>query len=66
MRSIITCKWSIYRLYVEPSEGADDNPNKPKLLNAIEPLRAFKLLKKKKEINEFEAQSWAALLPMQL
>ena len=66
MHSIINCEWSISRLYVNSSEVTDDSPNKPKLLKAIELLRVSKLLKKKKEINDYEALAWAALLPMQL
>lgn len=66
MPSIINCEWSISRLYVNAAEVSDDNPNKEKLIKAIELLRASQLLKKKKEIEKLEAQAWTALLPMQL
>ena len=66
MHSIISCEWSISRLYVNSADVSDDNPNKTKLVKAIELLRAAKLLKKKKQIDELEAQAWEALLPMQL
>ena len=66
MPTIINCEWSISRLYVNSTEVSDDSPNKPKLLKAIEFLRASKLLKKKKVIDEYEALAWASLLPMQL
>lgn len=66
MYSIVSCEWSISRLYVNSADVSDDNPNKQKLLTAIELLRAAKLLKKKKEIDNLEAQAWEALLPMQL
>ena len=66
MSTVISCEWSISRLYVDSSDVSDDNPNKEKLLKAIEFLRAAKLLKKKKEIKKFEALAWSALLPMQL
>ena len=66
MPSIINCEWSISRLYVDSSDVSDDNPNKAKLVKAIEFLRASKLLKKKKEMDKLEAQAWAALLPMEL
>jgi len=45
---------------------SDENPNKEKLSNAIEFLRAAKLLKKKKEIEKLEALAWTCMLPMQL
>jgi len=66
MPTIINCEWSISRLYVDSSDVSDDNPNKEKLVKAIELLRAAKLLKKKKTIDDLEAQAWSVLLPMQL
>ena len=66
MSTIINCEWSISRLYIDSAEVSDDNPNKAKLLRAIEFLRALEGLKKKKEIDKLEAQAWTALLPMQL
>ena len=66
MHSIVNCEWSISRLYVNSSDVSDDNPNKAKLVKAIELLRAAQLLKKKKEINILAAQAWSAMLPMQL
>ena len=66
MHSIISCEWSISRLYVNSLDVSDDNPNKVKLLKAIELLRAAQLLKKKKEIDKLEALAWSSMLPMQL
>ncbi|NDP63453.1 hypothetical protein [Polaromonas sp.] len=66
MPSIINCEWSISRLYVDSSDVSDDNPNKAKLVKAIQFLRAREGLKKKKEIDKLEAQAWNAMLPMQL
>ena len=66
MSTVISCEWSISRLYVNSSDVSDDNPNKEKILKAIEFLRAGKLLKKKKEIEKLEALAWSTLLPMQL
>jgi hypothetical protein len=66
MHTIVSCEWSISRLYVNSSDVSDDNPNKAKLVKAIELLRSAQLLKKKKDIDKLEALAWGALLPMQL
>ena len=66
MPSIISCEWSISRLYVNSADVSDDNPNKEKLVKAIELLRASQLLTKKKEIEKLELLAWSVLLPMQL
>jgi len=66
MSKIIHFEWNISRLYIDSSEVSNESPNKIKLLNAIELLRAAEICTKKKEIKKLENNAWAALLPMQL
>jgi len=66
MSKIIHFEWNISRLYVDSSEVSDENPNKIKLLRAIEFLRLAEICTKKKDIKKLENNAWTALLPMHL